>query len=377
MNVLFAVQGDGRGHMTQAIAYGEMLANHGHKIVGVLAGTNQSRQLPAFFLNAFGVPVRTFESPGFSMKQGRSISTVRSAIHLFRNLPTYSRSLDLVGNAIRETRPDLVINFLEPLVGYFYLRRRSPVPMLAVAHHFMFEHPRYPRIGGFPFQRIGMKRYVNLTAANAHRLGLSFYPADDLPQKRLFVCPPILRRQLFQLTPDPNGKHLLVYLLNHGYETEVQQWHASHPDVPVHCFYDKPGAPAEEQRRPNLTFHALHGEKYLRLMASSGGVVCTAGFESISEAAYLGKPLLMIPVENHPEQHVNSTDAELCGLGMRDNHYRLERLLQPAVRKQEFDFKSWVNSAEKLAVRAAEITAGWPRKDRTGQSAAEMASAER
>jgi UDP-N-acetylglucosamine:LPS N-acetylglucosamine transferase len=121
----------------------------------------------------------------------------------------------------------------------------------------------------------------------------------------------------------------------------------------------------------------LHGEKYLRLMASSGGVVCTAGFESISEAAYLGKPLLMIPVENHPEQHVNSTDAELCGLGMRDNHYRLERLLQPAARKLEFDFKSWVNSAEKLAVRAAEITAGWPRKDRTGQSAAEMASAER
>ncbi len=366
MNVLFAVQGDGRGHMTQAIAYREMLANHGHKVVAVLAGTNPSRKLPSFFPEAFDVPVRTFESPGFSMKQGRAISTIRSAIHLFRRLPVYSRSLDMVHNALRETRPDLVINFLEPLVGYYYLRRRSPVPMLSVAHHFMFEHPRYPRIKGFPLQRIGMRRYVNLTGANAARLALSFYPAEDLPAKRIFVCPPILRRQLFQLTPEAKGRHLLVYLLNHGYEVEVEQWHREHPEVPVHCFYDKPGAPPEEERRPNLTFHALHGEKYLRFMAGSGGVVCTAGFESISEAAYLGKPLLMIPVENHPEQHVNSADAELCGLGMRDARFRLERLLDPAVQRPAFDFRAWVDSAEAVAVRAAEITAGVA-TGRTGQ----------
>ncbi len=230
MNVLFSVQGDGRGHMTQAIAYGEMLAGHGHKVVGVLAGINQSRRLPTFFLDAFPVPVRTFASPGFSMKQGRAISTLRSAIHLCRSLPAYSRSLQFIHEAIRDTRPDLVVNFLEPLVGYFYLRRRSPVPMLSVAHHFMFEHPRYPRIRGFALQRIGMRRYVNLTGANAARLGLSFYPAEDLPGQRLFVCPPILRRQLFQLQPDPGGRHLLVYLLNHGYEAEVEAWHirASH-----------------------------------------------------------------------------------------------------------------------------------------------------
>ena len=54
---------------------------------------------------------------------------------------------------------------------------------------------------------------------------------------------------------------------------------------------------AEEQRNARLTFHKLHGEKFLRLMASSRGVACTAGFESVSEAAYLGKPLLMVPVE--------------------------------------------------------------------------------
>lgn len=347
--------------MTQAIALKEMLERQGHEVVAVLAGSNQSRTLPRFFTEAFRVPVQTFSSPGFSLKDGRAISTLRSGLHLFRNLPTYRRSLNFIGEVLREVRPDLIVNFLEPLMGYFNLRRRTLVPTMAVAHHFMCDHPRYPRITGFRFQRLGMRMYVGLTGARATHLGLSFYEAPDLPQKRLVVCPPILRRQLFDLAPDPNGRHLLVYLLNHGYASEIAAWARQHPDVPVHCFYDKPGAPAEESPLPNLTFHALHGEKYLRLMASARGVVCTAGFESISEAAYLGKALLMVPVQNHVEQHINSLDAQHAGLGVREDHFLLSRLLEPRETQYQFEFRKWVLQAESVAVRAAETAAGLAR----------------
>jgi len=132
------------------------------------------------------------------------------------------------------------------------------------------------------------------------------------------VCPPPLRRQLFQLDSTP-GDYVLVYLLNHGYATAIRRWHTLHPHIAVHCFYDRPRAPVEELVAPNHTFHALHGEKFLRMMANAHGVVCTAGFESACEAAYLGKPLLLIPVENHVEQYLNACDAERAGLGWRDN----------------------------------------------------------
>jgi uncharacterized protein (TIGR00661 family) len=173
----------------------------------------------------------------------------------------------------------------------------------------------------------------------------------------MFVCPPVLRKQLFSLTPDPNGKHLLVYLLNHGYAGEIKAWSDRNPGVPVHCFYDKPGAPAEDKASPSLTFHALHGEKYLRLMASARGVMCTAGFESISESAYLGKPLLMVPVQNHVEQHVNSLDAQMAGLGVRSDEFDLSRLLQTWDARPFDKFRHWVNRAGEVFVRAAEITA--------------------
>jgi uncharacterized protein (TIGR00661 family) len=357
MKVMFTVQGDGRGHMTQAIALKEMLELGGHRVVAVLAGQNQSRTLPAFFTGAFNVPVEPFSSPGFTLKHGKAISTLRSVLHFFANVRAYSRSLAAIEATIGRSQPDLIVNFLEPLAGYYNLRRRPKVPVLSVAHHFMFEHPRYPRVHKFGLQALGMRFYVRLTGANASRLALSFYPGEDLPERRIFVCPPILRRQLFELRPDPLGQYILVYLLNHGYETEIEAWHRQHPEVPIHCFYDKPGAPPEERRTANLTFHALHGEKYLRLMAGCLGVVCTAGFESISEAAYLGKRLLMVPVQNHPEQTVNALDAQLAGLGVYDKGFHLSRLLEPMNAKASAGFKQWVDQAGAVAVRAAEVTA--------------------
>src|SRR4029077_15926605 len=151
---------------------------------------------------------------------------------------------------------------------------------------------------------------------------------------------------------------LLVYLLNHGYAAEILRWHEQNPQVPLHCFYDKPGAPAEEKYDDTLTFHKIHGETFLRLMASARGVACTAGFESVSEAAYLGKPLLMIPVEGHFEQHLNACDAEHTGIGIRDTALRLSRLLEARNERAASKFKAWVDQAEAIAMRAVELTAG-------------------
>jgi uncharacterized protein (TIGR00661 family) len=203
-----------------------------------------------------------------------------------------------------------------------------------------------------------MQQYVRLTGVAKARLGLSFYEASDIPEKRLFVCPPILRRQLFELKPDPNGKHLLVYLLNHGYAADILSWHRRHPEIPIHCFYDKPGAPPEEAATPGFTFHALDGQKFLRLMAAARAVVCTAGFESVSEAVYLGKRLMMVPVQNHVEQSVNAQDAAQAGLGIHSDCFDLDRLFEPFSSDVYDTFRRWVDRAAEIAVRVAEQTAG-------------------
>jgi uncharacterized protein (TIGR00661 family) len=326
--------------------------------VVVVAGTNQTRSLPRFFEQAFAAPVRTILSPGFSLKKHRGISMAATFGNLIRDLAAYKKSLATIRDAIQETQPDLIINFLEPLMGVYNLLHARRPPVLVVGHQYMLEHPDFVREKKFRMQQLGMKFYIVVTGARSARMALSFYHAPDLPKRKLFVSPPILRRQLFTLRPDFSGGHLLVYLLNHGYAEEIIQWHRAHRTIPIHCFYDKPDAPAEEHYDATLTFHRIHGEKFLQLMATAHGVACTAGFESVSEGAYLGKPLLLIPVENHLEQYLNACDAERTGIGLHDSAFHLSRLLDPPKGEATAAFRQWVDQAEAIAMRVVESAVG-------------------
>ena len=50
MKILFIVQGEGRGHLTQAISMEKLLRSNGHEVVEVLVGKSESRRLPGFFI---------------------------------------------------------------------------------------------------------------------------------------------------------------------------------------------------------------------------------------------------------------------------------------------------------------------------------------
>ena len=357
MKVLFTVQGEGRGHLTQALAMHEMLARRGHQVVAVLVGSNGSRPVPGYFSRGFEVPVRVLRGPGFAFPGARGVSGAATFWRFLRDAPRFGRSLRLIRTTLRATEPDLVVNFLEPLLGLHNLLFGARVPTVVVGHQYMVEHPCFPATRRFGAGRRLMRAYIALVGARSTRLALSFYPAPDLPEHGLMVCPPLLRRRLFELEPT-RGDYLLVYLLNHGYAAAIRRWHTLHPQIPIHCFYDRPGAPSEERVAPNLTFHALHGEKFLRMMADARAVACTAGFESVCEAAYLGKPLLMIPVENHVEQYLNGCDAEQAGLGWCDDDFRLARLLAPGVAGAPAAIRHWMERAEQVAMRAVEAVAG-------------------
>ena len=53
MKFLFIVQGEGRGHLTQAITLEEMLLRNGHEVVEVLVGESSSRILPGFLTGIY------------------------------------------------------------------------------------------------------------------------------------------------------------------------------------------------------------------------------------------------------------------------------------------------------------------------------------
>ena len=94
MKFLFIVQGEGRGHFTQAITLEEMLLRNGHEVVEVLVGKSSTRTLPRFFNRSIHAPVKRFISPNFlpTADNKRANLTKSFAYNLLR-LPEYLRSM--------------------------------------------------------------------------------------------------------------------------------------------------------------------------------------------------------------------------------------------------------------------------------------------
>ena len=85
-------------------------------------------------------------------------------------------------------------------------------------------------------------------------------------------------------------------------------------------------------------------------MAGAKAYATTAGFESVCEAMYLNKPVLMVPT--HIEQACNAFDASLSGAGTIADRCDLDALLSLAeVHKPNYAFRHWVKQADWLILR--------------------------
>ena len=237
---LFIVQGDGRGHMTQSIAMKQIIENSGMKLCEVLIGKSKQRKIPRFYYDRIEAPVTGIESPNMSSgKNKRGIKPLHSFFNILKGLPKFAYSLSVIHKKIKEHKPDLIINFYEPLVGLYYLLFRPKVPIICIGHHYLFNHPYFKMPEGNFWASMVLKAYTGLTSYGAKKkLALSFYPFEDSKKNSIYVIPPLLREDV--LTQQTStGNYILVYLLNTGYIDEIIKWHKNNPNVTLHCFTDK------------------------------------------------------------------------------------------------------------------------------------------
>jgi Glycosyl transferase family 1 len=139
----------------------------------------------------------------------------------------------------------------------------------------------------------------------------------------------------------------LGYLLNPHFEHEIRTWHNQHNEHALRFFWDNKQANDEiTQVDPTLSFHKLNDVEFINNMKSCKAYATTGGFESICEALYLQKPVLMVPA--HIEQECNVVDAMNVGAGISDSEFNLNKLIQFTPYYQPyFSFQRWTLGAKK------------------------------
>ncbi len=354
MKYIFIVQGEGRGHMTQALTLSNLLRERGHEIVKVLVGKSPSRKLPDFFVNGINAPVIQFESMNFMPSaDNRRPNMISTMLFNSFNLHRYYPSIKLLRDEIAGSGADAVVNFYELLAGLTYFFHELNIPMVSIGHQYLFLHKDF----GLPLHKYpgapALDFYTKLTSAGSVKhLALSFRPMERDMNHNLVVVPPLLRPEVLALKPT-RGDYIHGYMLNSGFATEVREWHAEHPQVPLRFFWDNWEAGKVDRIDDTLSFYLIDDQEFLQQMAGCRAYASTAGFESICEAMYLGKPILMVP--SHIEQEINGFDAARAGAGIVCDSFDLSRLVEFS-RGFEPDetFPEWVRSAPEMIIAELE-----------------------
>lgn len=354
MKYLFIVQGEGRGHLTQAMTLEMLLLERGHEVVQVLVGKSPQRQLPLFFKSGLKAPVKEFESmnfmPSADNKRPDMFKTViLNSFEFHRFIP----SIQFIRDEIRASGADVVVNFYELMAGMTYFFHRIDVPMVCIGHQYLFLHKDF----GLPKEKypgsMALDFFSRLTSIGAVKhLALSFREMDADMDHNIYVVPPLLRREVLEAIPE-TGEYIHGYMLNSGFAEEIFQWHEANPDVELRFFWDKWDEGKIKVIDDKMTMYLIDDKEFINQMKGCWAYASTAGFESICEAMYLGKPVLMVP--SHIEQEINGFDARRSNAGVVCNTFNLTELIKFArTFIPDARYKEWVQSASSVIINELE-----------------------
>ena len=195
MKVIFVIQGEGRGHLTQALALKQQLLHEGHEVVKVLVGKSKNREIPEFFKTQIESPVEMFLSPNFlPSKDNRRFNLLRSIGYNSLLIPSYLSSINFIRKQIEKSGADIIINFYEVLCGITYSLFHFGIPEVCIAHQYLFLHPSFQMPKKYPLPEYLLKLFTQITCIGASsKLALSIRDNSDTPVHGIKVVPPLLR----------------------------------------------------------------------------------------------------------------------------------------------------------------------------------------
>ena len=302
--ILYALNGQGRGHTSRARAVTHTLRLRGHD-VSFCCGGDAARRL-----RGEQEPVLEVPAP-CELVRGNRVRLLATARH---NLPLAVRTPEIVeslADRVRDLDPDLVVSDFEPFAPR--AAERLGIPAVALSRQQILTETRchVP----LRFTASAALTRLGIGIMTPHRLFEriivpSFFFPPLRPGRDADLVPPIVRPEVLAARPR-SGDHVLVYV-NHADGSERLLEALRHVDARFVVYNIPP--PDQPETYPNLTFRRT-GPHFVDDLASARAVVCTAGFTLLSEARYLGKPVLAVPNRGFFEQALNALYHRRAGGG--------------------------------------------------------------
>jgi len=310
LNILYAIQGTGNGHLSRARDIIPVLQNKGNLDL-LISGTQADVDLPYDIRYRFnGLSFIFGKKGGVDLVETYKRGDIRRLLMEIRQL--------------KLEEYDIVINDFEPVSAWAcYLKNK---PCISLSHQAAVLGKKAPKpksqdlIG-----KMTLKNYAPTTA----QFGFHFDRYDD------FTFTPVIRQEIRDQKLANKG-HFTVYLPSYDDKKIINVLsELSDTEWQVFSKHTK-----KDYRTKNVSVYKINNEQFIQSMVNSTGVLCGAGFETPAEALYLKKKLIVIPMKNQFEQHCNAAALKSMGVPVLKN---LKKKHLPKI-------KEWIDSGQVISV---------------------------
>jgi len=284
MRILYAIQGTGNGHLSRAMEIVPFLQQRGEVDV-LISGKQWELKTP------FPVKYR-LHGMGFIFGKKGGVDILKT----YLNLNSLKLSREIRSLPIEDY--DLVISDFEPVSAWACQLKNKPC--IGLSNQVATLHPLAPKPNSTDtIGKLILRKYAPTTS----NYGFHFKRFD----KNVYT--PIIRKQVREMKITNDG-HITVYLPSMD-DTKILK-HLKNFDKYTFQIFSK--HIRSSYRQGNFSVFPLSNDAFVKSMASSNGVLCNAGFGTTSEALFLGKKLLVIPMKTQFEQDCNAAVLESMGV---------------------------------------------------------------
>jgi uncharacterized protein (TIGR00661 family) len=318
MKILYGVVGEGMGHATRSKVVITHLLERGHEVKIVVSGRAHAF-LKRVFPDVEEIAGLTMVYEENAVKRGRTLRNFLKELPLWGG---WADNFETMTKISQSFAADCVVSDFESF-AYLYGQKHE-IPVISIDNMQVLnrceidvEIPEDDRTD-YAIARGIVK--AKLPGCYHYLVTSFFFPR--VRKARTSLYPPILRDDILAARKDAHrGEHVLVYQTSESYGELLPVLKGF--GVPFRVY-----GLGRDEVDGNLTLKAFSEKGFVDDLASARAVIAGGGFSLLSEAVYLGKPILSVPVRKQFEQLLNALYVRKLGYG----EY-VEHLTAPAIGK--------------------------------------------
>ncbi|MFH1316285.1 MAG: MJ1255/VC2487 family glycosyltransferase [Candidatus Woesearchaeota archaeon] len=233
------------------------------------------------------------------------VSVLGTVIKNLIEVPLHLFSIVKIFILILKERPDMVITDFEYVSCYLGTLLR--IPVISVDNEQIISKTRIVFNKKHIIDYLNSRFVLKLELPHADRYLVTSFFFPIVKDRYTEVYGPVLRDEIINLKTK-TGDHVLVYQTSKSSKTMADIFHNINENFIVYGF-------GKDEQDKNITYKKFNEDDFFRDLGNCKAVIMNGGFTLMTEALYLKKPILSIPVKFQFEQILNAEYLANMGYG--------------------------------------------------------------